>query len=305
MSILVINNNILISTRPLLKKLADYGRGRDFEEVVEGLESSDVVTPDDYFHCVLRGMRQSGITFVDLKHALIDYLSTTSDPHLIYNELAFPYFQEQGYKFTDAIYGQPLKVDTPGDTLAIVFSEIIFPSGPIYPIDGKNSSLFSINGFNPSCEGGGRIEITHIAGFNGKKQINLPAHFQDEEGNFVFGILRIGIELPKRPEKLLKIDAVIEDKVSTTIDIGKLGLIVPNGDETFSTKVMYANGGICSYYYRPRFINGMFIEPKEMGQQLEINLATEEITDERIIITRLFDKTSLKPVPVKLTVRVE
>ena len=308
MASLSIKGNVFVNPRLFIERLVTkHGRNTAFVELVPRLQDGEVdLEPGDYLRCVTHGnLREEKIGVGDIKEKLFDYLKSP-DAHMIYHGFQVPQAVRAGNEVAEFNFLDGLVFENFGDT-ALLQSEdgvVAFPSSELSTVDKYHRSFVSLQGFNVASAGGGRIEITHIGGFEKELNLRIPAHLE-ENGEWGPAILKCSVRLPKKPEeKILKLSRTVKDGEPAIIDIGKLGLYVPLGDTTFTRYLIYDVGGINSYVLESRIINGLMIAPENFGKTLKIVLAEKPKEQEKNILTHLYDKNN-KIEPVKLAVTVK
>ncbi|MBI3590531.1 MAG: hypothetical protein HY094_04025 [Candidatus Melainabacteria bacterium] len=310
MSIVIINDTVQANISPLLEILAKrYGRTKLYSEVIPELEQGKIeLEPGDYLACATaRGLQNANLGIIQLQRFLVEYLSQSIDAELIYNGLTLPKALQAGEELAGVGVDDSYNFERPGDTKTVESENlnIIFPSSDISPIDKYDKNLVSLSGFNPESSGGGRLEITHIGGFEKERVIKIPTHLETEEGVYEPAILFCTVKFPKAPkQKLVEISTTIDEDSSSIIDIGKLGLHVPHGDTTFTIRIKFDQAGISCYSLRPRSINGLLIDPQESGKNLEVRLAYKTTEKTKTILTHIYNQKD-EVVPVKLTVNIK
>ena len=308
MTSLSIKGNVFVNPRLFIERLVTkHGRNTAFVELVPRLQDGEIdLEPGDYLRCVTHGnLKEEKVGVGDIKEKLFDYLKSP-DAHMIYHGFQVPQAVRTGNEVAEFDFLDGLIFENFGDT-ALLQSEdgvVAFPSSELSTVDKYHRSFVSLQGFNVDSSGGGRLEITHIGGFEKELNLRIPAHLEEEE-EWGPAILKCNIRLPEKPkEKIVKISGTIKNGESTVIDIGKLGLHVPLGDPTFTIYLIYDVGGINSYTLQPRVINGLMIDPENLGKTLKIVLAEKPKEQEKNILTHLYDKND-KIVPVRLAVTVK
>ncbi len=300
---------ISVNPRPLVLKLASkYGQTTSFTDLVPKIADGEIsVEPGDLFECITHGKLQGGkVGIGDLQEGVLEYLSSP-EAHMIYHGALLKRAVRFGQEVKQIVYSQTVELDTPGET-DFISSEgsdvkLAFPHCELEPLT-KGSGMVSLYGFDDKCHGMGRVEITHIGGFDKEIEIHIPTHvgFEDEEG-LEPAVLSANVKLPRKPKNLTRLTCLIKNNIPAIIDIGKLGLCVPLGGSTFTINVMYETGGINSFVLQPRIINGLIIAPQDLGKTLKVSLASKTHETKKIILTNLYDKND-NIVPVKLTVNI-
>ena len=314
MSSLVVKGSVFVNPKPIVQVLAKkYGKTTSFTDLVPKIKEGEVIVdPGKYLECITHGRLQTGkVGLGDIEEQFIDYLSS-SDAHMIYHGALLKEAVKIGQEVTQVVYNHNINFRDPGDTYIIASDEgnvtLAFPSCEIEVLGKGGRGLVSLHGFNQQSPGGGRIEITHIGGFDKEVEIYIPTHIESqeegEEGNLQPAVLTANVQLPEKPnKKIVNLSCSIENNAPAILDIGKLGLRVPLGDPIFTVHIMYGNGSATSYVLDPRIIHGLIVEPQDLGRKLKVSLASKTKETEKIILTHLYDKDD-NAIPVKLTVNI-
>ena len=308
MSTIILNHSLVMNDRPLLESLArrNWKRNIPFEEIVSELrQGRQCIEPGDYLACI-QGERlpKGDLNLEQIKYALHSYLKRSTDATLTYNNLVIQRLAKTDTSLIQINVSHQYSFTNPGETVQINIEgvNLFHPLGTIDPINNSARNFFSIQGFNPTAEGGGRLEVTHIGGFDKETKASIPTHIETEEG-ITAAILNLNFALPQRTkDPMIEFETTIENDEPVIIDIGSKGLHVPLGDTTFTTIIHFNQIPVAPFYHSfPRVINGLIIDPQQYGKGLEIKPALGSDRTPKTIITHLYDKND-KVIPVKLTV---
>lgn len=306
---------VYVNPIPLVAKLARrYGKTNDFTSLVPKIADGDIVVePGDLFGCITYGkLKKGSVGIGDLQEGFMDYLSSSLEAPMVYHGVLLKEAVRIGQEVTQVAYKETVEFETLGETNHISSEghnvKLAFPYCELEPLSKNGRGIVSLYGFSDKCHGMGRVEITHIGGFDKEVEIYIPTHIESqeegEETSLRPAVLITNVRLPKKPTKnLTELTCSIKNNIPATIDIGKLGLRVPLGDPTFTIQIMYESGGVNSFVLEPRIINGLVIEPQDFGKTLRVSLAAKTKETEKIILTHLYDKND-NAVPIKLTVRI-
>lgn len=306
-----------VNTLPFLKKvLQKVGPDADFHKVHEQIQDGEIpMEPGDYLSSVNLGnlKRGANIGIADVEAVILAYLGTM-DAHLSFNELRLPKLADADRDLDSIVAPEIVEIAAPGASSYLSLNnepKLIFSTGEKHILDKNLDRNFSIYGYSPDEEGGGRLAITHVRGFDEVISFQMPTHFINEEDNPSAAILDIKVKLPPKPDKKIKkfYCAVSEGKPGL-INIGEKGLYVPYGDSTFVEMLRYpnSNNGLPDkYIIMPRVIDGLIIDPdaRKFGTELIITSAKSvKKMEEKRIFTHVYNKIDGSLVPINLFVKL-
>lgn len=301
-----------VNTLPFIKRVLQIvGPHADFHEVHEQIQSGEIeMEPGDYLSTVNLGSISRGakIGISDLEAVLQAYVGTT-DAHLSFNELRLRQLAYAGQEL-DAIRGfETIEITSPGESFYFTPSDpkLVFATGEKHILDKQVDKNFSIYGYEPDSDGGGRLIVTHVRGFDDVVDLQIPAHYLNEEDNPTLAVLDVKVQLPPNPgKKIKKFHCVVSEEKPGIVNIGKEGLCVPYGDSTFVEMLVYPFGLVNSYRISPRLIDGLFINPDatKHGSELVISTARPiKKKEDKKIFTHV-QKTDGSIAPISLHIRL-
>lgn len=308
--------NFTVNTLPFLKKvLRKVGPEADFHRVQEQIQEGVIqMEPGDYLSSVNLGnlKRGSNIGIADIETVILGYLGTV-DAHLSFNELRLPKLAYADRDLDSVVVSEIVEIASPGASSYLSLDnepKLVFSTGEKHLLDKNLDRSFSIYGYGSDEEGGGRLAITHVRGFDEVVNFQMPTHFINEDDNPCAAILDIKVKLPPKPNKgIKKFYCAVSEEKPGVINIGKEGLHVPYGDSTFVEMLKYpnSNNGLPDkYIIMPRIIDGLIIDPdaRKLGSELIVtSVKPVKKIEEKRIFTHVYD-TNGKVIPIALNIKL-